>query len=178
MTKTTNGTSREEKSLVEWLKTFVEENDILVGSFKIISPQQLDVYVVSKKIGIEFNGTYYHSIERNIDVKYHLKKTQRCEDAGIHLIHVWENDWLENIDSVKAFIKDAIEGTLSIDSHLKERDDGLFEVDRSKFNRCVIPSCYEIVGETEPEIVIRSKNIKDKYKVPDCGKLILKKICV
>ena len=176
MTKTTNGTSKEEKSLVEWLKTFVNKDDILVGSFKIISPQQLDVYIPSKKMGIEFNGTYYHSIERNIDMKYHLMKTQRCEDVGVHLIHIWENDWIERNDAVKTFIKNAIEGSLNIDLYLKERNDGFLEVDRSKFNKCSIPSCYEIVDETEPEIVIRSKNIKDKYKVPDCGKLILKKI--
>ena len=176
LTNATNGTSKEEKQLVEWLKTFVNENDILVGTFKVIKPRQLDVYIPSKKIGIEFNGTYYHSIEHNCDVNYHLIKTKMCEDAGVHLIHVWENDWNERQDLVKQFLKNAINGTIDFNEYLIHRDDGLYEVDRSKFNKCAIPEQYEIVEETQPEIILRAKSLKDKYRVSNCGKLILKQV--
>lgn len=63
-------------------------------------------------------------------------------------MHVWENEWVEKNDEVKAFIKNAIEGKLDVDSHAIKRDDGLFEIDRSKFNRCAIPSSYVVVSET------------------------------
>lgn len=170
----TNGTSKEEKQVIEWLKTIVDENDILVGSYKIIPPRQLDAYIISKKIGIEFNGTFYHSINRGCDINYHLMKTQMCEAKGIKLIHIWENDWLRNKDTVKSFITHMINDTFSIDDFLICRNDGLYEIDRSKINKCAIPSTYEIVGESEPQIVMREKNNKEKFEVPDCGKLILK----
>ena len=48
---------------------------------------------------------------------------------------------------VKDFIVDAINGALNIEQYLSKRDDDLFEVDRSKFNKCMIPDYFEIIGE-------------------------------
>lgn len=175
MTKTINGSSKEEKQIVQWLKTFIPEIDLKIGTFRIIPPRQLDVYIESKKIGIEFNGTYYHSIEHNTDVLYHLNKTKLCEENGIRLIHVWEDEWNTSNDQIKQFIANVIDGTLLIESYLKQCEDGTFEVDRSKFNKCSIPSTYKIIGETPPEIILRCKASKDKYRVADCGKLILRR---
>lgn len=174
--KAQGGTSKEEKDLVVWLKTFVHEDDIVVGSFKVIPPRQLDVYIENRRIGIEFNGTYYHSIEHGIDVNYHLMKTKMCEDAGIKLIHIWEDEWVNDNERIKLFIKCMIDGTIDFKDHLLQREDGLFEVDRSKFNRCCIPDGYEIVEDTCPQLVKRSKSKKDQYTVPNCGKILLKKI--
>jgi hypothetical protein len=35
---------------------------------------------------------------------YHLKKTEECEKQGIHLIHVFEDDWIYKQDIVKSRI--------------------------------------------------------------------------
>lgn len=102
-------------------------------------------------------------------------KTKMCEDAGIRLIHVWEDDWVERNDETKKFLKDMILGIVQFSKFAKLRDDMLYEVDRSKFNKCAVPDSYEIVNESAPEITIKSRSKKDKYKVADCGKLILKK---
>ena len=173
--KALGGKSQEEKQLVNWLKTFVDENDIKIGTFKVIYPKQLDIFIKSKKIGIEFNGTYYHSIEHGTAIDYHLMKTKMCEDNGIVLIHIWEDEWICDNQKVKDFIVHVIDGSLEIEDYLVKRDDGLFEVDRSKFNSTSIPKSYSIVGETNPSIVLRSKISKDKSRVPDCGKLVLKR---
>ena len=172
--KTTNGTSKEEKAIIKWLDENIDE-ELVVGTFKEIYPFQLDIYIPSKKIAIEFNGVYYHSIEKVNDIFYHLHKTKLCEEKGIQLIHIWEDEWNHDNSNIKSFIKSTIDGTSCISSYLHLRDDGqLYEVDRSKFNKCAIPKQYEIVGETDPEIILRAKTEKDKYKVADCGKLILK----
>ena len=176
MTKSVGGVSKEEKLIVKWLKEFIDPNDIEVGTFKIIPPRQLDIFIKSKKIGIEFNGTFYHSIEHGTKVGYHLMKTTMCEELGIKLIHIWEDEWIYQNRMVKDFIVDAINGALNIEQYLSKRDDGLFEVDRSKFNKCMIPDYFEIVGEIQPEIIQRSKISKEKYMVPDCGKLILRRL--
>jgi len=42
-------------------------------------------------------------------------------------------------------------------------------VDRAKFNKCFTVEGYQLVGETEPSIILRAKKAKEKYKVPDCG---------
>lgn len=58
--------------------------------------QEIDIYVPSHHVGIEFNGTYWHSdLYKAKD--YHYKKTLAAEAAGIRLIHIYEYEWLDPI---------------------------------------------------------------------------------
>lgn len=56
------------------------------------SGKELDMYIPSKKLAIEFDGLYWHN-ERNKDKNYHLDKTIECEKLGIKLIHIFEDEW-------------------------------------------------------------------------------------
>ena len=60
----------------------------------IIPPQELDIYIPSKKIGIECNGIYWHSSD-NKNHDYHVNKFEKCKTNDIQLITVWE-DWIAN----------------------------------------------------------------------------------
>ena len=51
-------------------------------------------------MAIEFDGLYWHSVEAGKSRTYHLKKTQACEDSGIHLIHIFEDEWIQRRDVV------------------------------------------------------------------------------
>ena len=53
---------------------------------------ELDIYVPSKKVALEFNGVYYHSSKFK-DKSYHAVKLKECQRAGIRLLQVWEDDW-------------------------------------------------------------------------------------
>lgn len=68
---------------------------------KIISPQELDFYIPSKKLAIEFNGSYWHSNLNIKDKNYHLNKSKMCEEKGIRLIHIWEYEWNNPIQKEK-----------------------------------------------------------------------------
>ena len=58
----------------------------------IINPYEIDIYIPELKIGVEFNGLYWHSdIYKSID--YHQKKSILCIQKGITLIHVFEHEW-------------------------------------------------------------------------------------
>lgn len=69
-------------------------------SRKIIAPFELDIYIPEKNLAIEFNGIYWHSSgskEEDIHKRnYHLNKTELCESKGIQLLHIFENEWLDN----------------------------------------------------------------------------------
>lgn len=56
-----------EKKIVNILKKNFKFN-IIENSRKIISPQELDIYIKDLKLAIEYNGTYFH----NNDEYYHL----------------------------------------------------------------------------------------------------------
>ena len=73
---------------------FVESLGVKVDRHRkdLLNGLEIDIYIPDKKIGIEFNGTYWHSEEIK-GKTYHLNKTLRAYKKGIHLIHIFEYEW-------------------------------------------------------------------------------------
>jgi G:T-mismatch repair DNA endonuclease (very short patch repair protein) len=65
--------------------------------------KEIDIYLQDYKIGIEFNGIYWHS-ELFREKNYHRDKTDFFLEKGIDIIHIWEDDWLYKNDIVKSII--------------------------------------------------------------------------
>ena len=98
-----------EKQIADFLNQLDPNLSITLNSRKIISPFELDIYCASKKLAFEFDGIYWHSnAVDDIEDNYHLNKTQLCEEKGIQLIHIFENEWLQKQDIVKSRIKNLI----------------------------------------------------------------------
>lgn len=96
------GKSKGEKevgSFIASLNLEFEENNKT-----IINPKELDIFIPSKNLAIEFNGIYWHC-DFFLDKNYHLEKTNMCKEQGVQLIHILETEWNENADIVKSIIK-------------------------------------------------------------------------
>jgi hypothetical protein len=64
---------------------------------------ELDMFSPEHNIAIEYNGLLWHSeVFGGKDNKYHLNKTKECERKGIHLIHIFEDEWLDMESIVKS----------------------------------------------------------------------------
>lgn len=100
-----DGTSGEEDEIFKWVK---ELSDDAVQSDRTILKNlgtrgyELDMYIPSKKVAIEYNGRFWHSVHqiaknKNMSYaeakKYHYLKSFWCEKAGIRLIHIWDYEW-------------------------------------------------------------------------------------
>jgi hypothetical protein len=98
--KQISGCENEIKDFINSLNVVQENNNkkILINRFEI------DIYIPENKIGIEFNGLYWHS-DIYKHKNYHLNKTEECEKQGILLLHVFENEWLFRKKIVKSVIK-------------------------------------------------------------------------
>lgn len=59
---------------------------------QIIKPLEIDIYIPSKQIGIEFNGNYWHSIN-NKGRNYHQDKSLLGESKDIFIYHIFEYEW-------------------------------------------------------------------------------------
>ena len=81
--------------------------DTICSSMSIIKPHQLDIYIPSHNIAIEYNGLYWHS-EEFIDKNYHLNKTKLCQEKGIQLIHIFEDEWIYKQDIVKSRLRNIL----------------------------------------------------------------------
>lgn len=73
------------------------------------SVYEIDVFCQDLKIGFEHNGLYFHSYPRKTK-RYHQEKMFAANEKGIHLIQIFEDEWLYKKEIVKSKIK-AIIGT-------------------------------------------------------------------
>ncbi len=96
----TTNISKEEREIYEWIKALVP--DTVRGDRSVLGGKELDIYVPSKKVAIEYNGHYWHSAQKLVDKmtyaeakQFHYKKSLECERAGIRLIHIWDYEWAD-----------------------------------------------------------------------------------
>jgi hypothetical protein len=73
----------------------------------VIKPQEIDCFIPSKNLGVEFCGLYYHS-EKFKFKNYHLDKLNSANTAGVDLIHVFEDEWAFNPHIVKSIISNRL----------------------------------------------------------------------
>ena len=70
----------------------------------MISPYEIDIYLPDYKIGIEYNGLYWHSSLFK-DKDYHLAKTEYAARNGVYLLQVFEDEMINKKNIVLAKIK-------------------------------------------------------------------------
>lgn len=66
----------------------------------VINPLEIDIYLPDLKLGIEFNGTYWHSTEFK-DKNYHRNKSVIALNNGVRLIHIFEYEWEDELTKKK-----------------------------------------------------------------------------
>jgi len=92
------------------IQVLLEKNPNLLVNHNcrsILNNMELDIYFPNEKVAIEYDGLYWHGESQGKEKTYHLNKTQECEKLGIHLLHIFEDEWLNYRDVVldKIFLK-------------------------------------------------------------------------
>jgi G:T-mismatch repair DNA endonuclease (very short patch repair protein) len=98
-----SGTSMQEQELAAFVKSL--ELTILENDRTIIKPYEIDIVVPELKIGIEYNGLYWHSEQAGKTKTYHLDKLNKATEAGYRLIQIFENEWTHKKEIVKNRIR-------------------------------------------------------------------------
>jgi len=129
------------------------------NQWDIISPLEIDIFIPELNIALEYNGLFWH---RGKGINYHKNKTDRCRQQNIHLIHVWEDQWIDDKEQTKDNIIKILNNV-----PLKELTERI-EIDLSLEN----PETYQSLG-----YCIQSQTIPTLYSIDiwDCGRMILLK---
>jgi hypothetical protein len=85
------------KNFIEGLGFEVEKN----RNRYILNGKEIDLMIPEIKLAIEYNGLYYHTERMGKHSRYHLNKTTECNKVGYKLIHIFEDEWLNNKELVK-----------------------------------------------------------------------------
>lgn len=96
----------------------VREEEIEMHNRTILTPLEIDIYIPSRNIGIEFNGDYWHcDIHEKFQdhggrSTYHQKKSLKAEEKGVFLFHIFEYEWNDSItqSNIKNRLKTLLNG--------------------------------------------------------------------
>lgn len=91
--------SNAENEIFDFIKS-LGITDIIRNNRSTIYPYELDLYIPTLKLGIEYNGLKWHSDEFKTNNNYHLNKTERCDKIGIQLIHIFEDEYVFSKNAV------------------------------------------------------------------------------
>ena len=106
-------TSKEEDLFAGFLSSLLPNTEIYRSVRGLIYPQEVDIYIPSKQVAIEFNGLYWHSEKAGKGKDYHYNKWLSCKNKGVRLITVWEDDWRYRRDAVTQYITEILSDTYS-----------------------------------------------------------------
>jgi hypothetical protein len=101
------GVSKAELEILEWIQQWYPEAH---STRQIIGPKEIDVYIPSLSLGIEYCGLYWHNEnspqprERN----YHKNKMLECNKKEVRLITIFEDEWRNRSNQIKNFLKSVI----------------------------------------------------------------------
>lgn len=101
-----NVASSYEYELLEFIKSIGIQN-IDDHNRDILNGQEIDVYLPDYRLGLEFNGDYWHSDLFKL-ANYHQNKSLLAESKNAYILHIFEHDWVDNEDITKALIKNLV----------------------------------------------------------------------
>lgn len=70
-----------------------------------LSAGEVDIFIPSKKLAIEYDGLYWHSDKAGYPPDRHLHKTLECEKGGIQLIHIFEDEFVQKKEIVESKLR-------------------------------------------------------------------------
>lgn len=123
----------------------------------LINPYEIDAYCPDHKIGIEFNGDYWHSIKQK-ENDYHLTKYNKAKPKDIFIFYIYEFEWIKDGDKIKQQIKDLLNNNYNLTKSEYIIENGKIP------EKIMITNGYKCVEELPPK-----KHISGPYEVYDAG---------
>lgn len=102
--------SKPQQEIIDFISE-IYDGEILINNKSAINPLEIDIYLPEFKLGIEYNGLFWHSfdnIETPKDKRKHLNKCIICEKNQINLFQIWEHQWCQKQSLIKSMIKNKL----------------------------------------------------------------------
>jgi hypothetical protein len=97
-------TSTAEREIADLCKQIVGDSNVQCN-VRPHNNRELDIYIPSRNLAIEYCGLYWHSERTGKGRNYHAGKQQTCSENNIRLITIFEDEWKWHKDLVIEKIK-------------------------------------------------------------------------
>lgn len=137
--------------------------NVIHNEKNILDGKEIDLYYPDDKIGIEFNGLKWHTENfAGKDRNYHLNKTVECENKGIKLIQIFEDEYVLHKDVVKSKLKHIF----NLDSdkpRIYARNCNVYEIDNKTANTFL--DRFHIQGGSKSTVYLGAYEIYNTKKL-------------
>ncbi len=102
--------SSAEMEIIDFIKEYLPDLKIEQGNRKLIKPKEIDIFIPSLNLGIEYCGLYWHNelSPQPRNKNYHHNKMIQANKQGIRLITIFEDEWGNRQFQVKGFLKSVL----------------------------------------------------------------------
>lgn len=152
-----SGTSNLEQELATFIKACTNKK-IITNTKKALNGKEIDIYIPDLKLGIEFNGNYWHS-SKFLSQQYHQNKSLLAHRKGIKLIHIYEQDWLNKSNKIKKKLYRIIK--------LMENNKVQLPKNKKINLDYQIHESFQILSKIKPQL------INKKYEIYNAGHLLI-----
>lgn len=125
------------RSLMNHIKSLGVE--FTVNDRAVVPGYELDLWIPSKRVGIEYNGVYWHS-DAHKDQLYHVNKWAKANESGIRLIQIFSDEYANKRD----LIHSRISALLGVDERIFARKTQIVELSPTDYRKFV--DQYHIQG--------------------------------
>ena len=151
------GKSEKQREIIRFV------NKVTQGAFvpedrKHICPYKIDMLNEKLMLGIEFDGIYWHCHFNGNPDNHLAAKTDMCNQKGITLVHVFEDEWDERKKQCKAMLQQII----SADSKAQFHNASVVHISEDECRKFLDENSYDIF----------SKPSRFNYGLINEGKLI------
>ena len=91
--------SKPEEEIYNFVCDIVGKGRVIRGDRKVLGDgRELDIYIPTMKLAFEYDGLRWHNEQYGKDRYYHLTKSELCAAKGVHLIHIFEDEYTKTKD--------------------------------------------------------------------------------
>jgi hypothetical protein len=115
-----------EKSIGEFIQTLGVA--VILNDRTVLDGKEIDIYVPEKKTAVEYNGVYWHS-DKKKEPNYHVNKYLACQQQGIRLVQIFEDEWINTPD----IVRDRLRNILGFSQKLYARKCNIVELTTKEY---------------------------------------------
>lgn len=142
--------SNGEQDLYNYISS-IYDGDISRSNRTLIKPLEIDIVIDELKLGIEFNGDYWHS-DRIKDKYYHLNKLKSCLLKGYKLLQIKEYDWNNNKEVIKRKLSNIINKKFDINDFNLSNNELI--IDLTWYDNSILERYeFELEDTTLPQLI-------------------------
>lgn len=96
-----------EQQIAQWVRQHTQ-HAIQLNDRVSIAPLELDMLIPELQLAIEYCGLYWHCQAAGKSADYHQLKWRRCQQQGLRLITIFEDEWITKTAVVQHWLRSAL----------------------------------------------------------------------